>query len=119
MILGPLSYLWPGKEKSADFDRLELLQAFEDFEYPNDIGPGVYDIHSPNVPAAETMVQLIRRAARTLPVERLRVNPDCSLKTRRWPEIEAALQQMVKAAKILRQEYAGRTTRKVATEAAL
>jgi 5-methyltetrahydropteroyltriglutamate--homocysteine methyltransferase len=83
----------------------ELLQAFEQFKYPNDIGPGVYDIHSPNIPEVPTMVNLLRRAARELPVERLWVNPDCGLKTRRWPETEAALARMVTAAKILRSEY--------------
>lgn len=83
----------------------ELLQAFEAFKYPNDIGPGVYDIHSPNVPEVQTMVNLLRRAARELPVERLWVNPDCGLKTRRWPETEAALARMVEAANILRAEY--------------
>jgi 5-methyltetrahydropteroyltriglutamate--homocysteine methyltransferase len=83
----------------------ELLQAFEDFDYPNDIGPGVYDIHSPNVPATNQMVNLIKRAARKIPTERLWVNPDCGLKTRRWPETEAALIAMVEAAKVLRKEY--------------
>ena len=84
----------------------ELLQAFENFNYPNDIGPGVYDIHSPNVPEVEAMVNLLKRAAREIPVERLWVNPDCGLKTRRWPETEAALARMVEAAKILRDQYA-------------
>lgn len=83
----------------------ELLQAFESFNYPNDIGPGVYDIHSPNVPEVGAMVNLLKRAAREIPVERLWVNPDCGLKTRRWPETEAALTRMVQAAKILRAEY--------------
>lgn len=83
----------------------ELLQAFEQFNYPNDIGPGVYDIHSPNIPEVQTMVNLLKRAAREIPVERLWVNPDCGLKTRRWPETEAALARMVEAAKILRAEY--------------
>lgn len=82
----------------------ELLQAFEQFNYPNDIGPGVYDIHSPNIPEVQTMVNLLKRAAREIPVERLWVNPDCGLKTRRWPETEAALARMVEAAKILRAE---------------
>jgi len=59
----------------------ELLQAFEQFNYPNDIGPGVYDIHSPNIPEVQTMVNLLTRAAREIPVERLWVNPDCGLKT--------------------------------------
>jgi 5-methyltetrahydropteroyltriglutamate--homocysteine methyltransferase len=83
----------------------ELLQAFEQFNYPNDIGPGVYDIHSPNIPDVQVMVNLLTRAAREIPVERLWVNPDCGLKTRRWPETEAALARMVEAAKILRAEY--------------
>lgn len=83
----------------------ELLQAFEQFNYPNDIGPGVYDIHSPNIPEVQVMVNLLKRAAREIPVERLWVNPDCGLKTRRWPETEAALARMVEAAKILRAEY--------------
>ncbi|MCE3253611.1 MAG: 5-methyltetrahydropteroyltriglutamate--homocysteine S-methyltransferase, partial [Cellvibrio sp.] len=83
----------------------ELLQAFEQFHYPNDIGPGVYDIHSPNIPEVQTMVNLLKRAAREIPVERLWVNPDCGLKTRRWPETEAALARMVEAAKILRAEF--------------
>lgn len=88
----------------------ELLQAFENFNYPNDIGPGVYDIHSPNIPEVETMVNLLKRAAREIPVERLWVNPDCGLKTRRWPETEAALLRMVEAAKILRAEYSPKIT---------
>jgi len=82
---------------------MELLGAFEDFRYPNDIGPGVYDIHSPNVPSVDWMVELIRKAAARLPAERLWVNPDCGLKTRAWPETEAALVAMVDAAKVLRQ----------------
>lgn len=83
----------------------ELLQAFEQFNYPNDIGPGVYDIHSPNVPDTQSMVTLLKRAAREIPVERLWVNPDCGLKTRRWPETQAALVKMVAAAKELREEH--------------
>lgn len=88
----------------------ELLQAFEKFNYPNDIGPGVYDIHSPNVPDTNSMVNLLKRATREIPVERLWVNPDCGLKTRRWPETEAALVKMVEAAKILRKEYSSEKT---------
>ncbi|MFF7397045.1 5-methyltetrahydropteroyltriglutamate--homocysteine S-methyltransferase [Achromobacter sp. NPDC008082] len=82
---------------------MELLKAFEDFDYPNDIGPGVYDIHSPNVPDVDWMVGLMQRAAARLPKERLWVNPDCGLKTRAWPETEAALISMVQAARALRQ----------------
>jgi 5-methyltetrahydropteroyltriglutamate--homocysteine methyltransferase len=82
---------------------MELLKAFEDFDYPNDIGPGVYDIHSPNVPDVDWMVGLMQKAAARLPKERLWVNPDCGLKTRAWPETEAALIGMVQAARALRQ----------------
>ncbi|SHG76281.1 5-methyltetrahydropteroyltriglutamate--homocysteine S-methyltransferase [Pollutimonas bauzanensis] len=81
---------------------MELLGAFEDFRYPNDIGPGVYDIHSPNVPEVEWMVGLMQKAAKRLPSERLWVNPDCGLKTRGWAETEAALVRMVSAAQALR-----------------
>ncbi len=85
---------------------MELLDAFVDFEYPNEIGPGVYDIHSPNVPKVEAMVALLEKAARLIPAERLWVNPDCGLKTRGWPEVSAALENMVAAAQILRQRHA-------------
>ncbi|HUG57834.1 MAG TPA: 5-methyltetrahydropteroyltriglutamate--homocysteine S-methyltransferase [Candidimonas sp.] len=81
---------------------MELLGAFEDFHYPNDIGPGVYDIHSPNVPEVDWMVALMKKAASRLPRERLWVNPDCGLKTRGWAETEAALIKMVSAAQALR-----------------
>ncbi|MDQ2140111.1 5-methyltetrahydropteroyltriglutamate--homocysteine S-methyltransferase [Alcaligenaceae bacterium B3P038] len=81
---------------------MELLEAFEGFSYPNDIGPGVYDIHSPNVPEVDWMVSLMQKAAKRLPKERLWVNPDCGLKTRAWPETEAALISMVDAARALR-----------------
>ena len=82
--------------------RMELLQAFHDYEYPNDIGPGVYDIHSPRTPAVSEMITLLAKAARSIPAQRLWVNPDCGLKTRSWPEVEAALKNMVSAAKQLR-----------------
>ncbi|MDW8323221.1 MAG: 5-methyltetrahydropteroyltriglutamate--homocysteine S-methyltransferase [Burkholderiales bacterium] len=81
---------------------MELLEAFAQFHYPNEIGPGVYDIHSPNVPAVEDMERLLRQAAARIPPERLWVNPDCGLKTRAWPEVEAALANMVEAARRLR-----------------
>ncbi len=81
---------------------MELLDAFEEFEYPNEIGPGVYDIHSPNVPSIEWIQQLMTKAAQKIPKQRLWVNPDCGLKTRDWPEVEAALKNMVEAAKSLR-----------------
>ncbi len=85
---------------------MELLEAFERFDYPNDIGPGVYDIHSPRVPDSSDIVNLLRKAAQRIPVERLWVNPDCGLKTRAWPETEAALINMVSAARQLRAELA-------------
>jgi len=82
--------------------QMELLDAFRAFDYPNDIGPGVYDIHSPRVPDTAEMVQLLEKAAECIPAERLWVNPDCGLKTRAWPETEAALVNMVAAARQLR-----------------
>jgi 5-methyltetrahydropteroyltriglutamate--homocysteine methyltransferase len=85
---------------------MELLEAFERFAYPNEIGPGVYDIHSPRVPDRAEMIGLLRKAARRIPLERLWVNPDCGLKTRGWPETEAALVNMVAAARQMRAELA-------------
>lgn len=85
---------------------MTLLQAFERFAYPNEIGPGVYDIHSPRVPDTAEMATLLREAARRIPVQRLWINPDCGLKTRAWPETEAALVNMVAAARQLRAELA-------------
>ena len=82
---------------------MELLESFEVFEYPNEIGPGVYDIHSPNVPSVEWIEALLEKAAQRIPAERLWVNPDCGLKTRGWPETRAALANMVQAARNLRQ----------------
>lgn len=87
--------------------QMELLEAFRAFDYPNEIGPGVYDIHSPRVPTVEEMVALLGKAAERIPVERLWVNPDCGLKTRGWPETEAALVNMVAAARRLRERHAG------------
>ena len=83
---------------------MELLETFRSFAYPNEIGPGVYDIHSPNVPGIDWMVSLLRKAAEHIPAQRLWVNPDCGLKTRGWEETRAALANMVIAAKQLRQE---------------
>lgn len=85
---------------------MELLEAFKAFDYPNDIGPGVYDIHSPRVPGTEEMVRLMSKAVQRVPAERLWVNPDCGLKTRAWPETEAALVNMVAAARQLRSQLA-------------
>ena len=84
--------------------RMELLDAFARFDYPNQVGPGVYDIHSPRVPDRTEMVELLRRASEVLPAEKLWVNPDCGLKTRAWPETRAALEAMVDAAQMLRAE---------------
>ncbi|MBB3191461.1 5-methyltetrahydropteroyltriglutamate--homocysteine S-methyltransferase [Halomonas cerina] len=84
---------------------MELLDAFRDFAYPNEIGPGVYDIHSPNLPEVDWMVALMDKAAERIPVERLWVNPDCGLKTRGWAEVEPALANMVEAARQLRQRH--------------
>lgn len=83
---------------------MELLNAFDHFNYPNQIGPGVYDIHSPNIPAQEHIVQLMRLAAQRIPADRLWVNPDCGLKTRSWEEVIPALKNMVSAAKVLRND---------------
>ena len=82
---------------------MELLDAFDSFNYPNEIGPGVYDIHSPNVPSQQQIVDLMKKAARRIPAERLWVNPDCGLKTRQWTEVIPALTNMVQAARTLRQ----------------
>ena len=81
---------------------MELLDAFKHFRYPNEIGPGVYDIHSPNIPTQAYMVSLMKLAAERVPAERLWVNPDCGLKTRQWAEVTPALSNMVAAAKTLR-----------------
>ncbi|MBE0485836.1 5-methyltetrahydropteroyltriglutamate--homocysteine S-methyltransferase [Marinobacter sp.] len=81
---------------------MELLDAFRNFEYPNDIGPGVYDIHSPNIPDQDHIINLMKLAAERIPPERLWVNPDCGLKTRKWEEVTPALQTMVAAAQALR-----------------
>jgi 5-methyltetrahydropteroyltriglutamate--homocysteine methyltransferase len=85
---------------------MALLDAFGAFEYPNDIGPGVYDIHSPRVPQPSEMLRLLRRAAALIPPERLWVNPDCGLKTRSYAQVEPALRAMVEAARELRRELA-------------
>ncbi|WP_440120818.1 5-methyltetrahydropteroyltriglutamate--homocysteine S-methyltransferase [Tenacibaculum sp. Ill] len=79
--------------------QMELLNAFADFKYPNEIGPGVYDIHSPRVPSKEEMVELLHKAQKVIPASQLWVNPDCGLKTRHWDETEKALLAMVSSAK--------------------
>ncbi|GFO65006.1 5-methyltetrahydropteroyltriglutamate--homocysteine S-methyltransferase [Geomonas paludis] len=88
--------------------RMEPLEHFRQHGYPNDVGPGIYDIHSPRVPTVEEMTTLLQLAAEVLPVERLWVNPDCGLKTRGWPEIEASLANMVQAAGKVRSSCSGR-----------
>jgi len=85
---------------------MELLDGFGAFEYPNEIGPGVYDIHSPRVPSVEAMERLLERACQVIPAQRLWVNPDCGLKTRGWAETEEALSNMVQAARTLRTKLA-------------
>jgi 5-methyltetrahydropteroyltriglutamate--homocysteine methyltransferase len=82
--------------------QMELLQAFATNRYPNDIGPGVYDIHSPRIPGEAEMVSLLTRALDAIPADRLWVNPDCGLKTRRWEEVRPSLANMVAAAKNIR-----------------
>ncbi|WP_128548413.1 5-methyltetrahydropteroyltriglutamate--homocysteine S-methyltransferase [Larkinella soli] len=85
--------------------QMELLDVFAEFRYPNEIGPGVYDIHSQRIPSTEEITALLHRAASVLPVRNLWVNPDCGLKTRRWPETEEALRNMVRAARIAREQF--------------
>jgi 5-methyltetrahydropteroyltriglutamate--homocysteine methyltransferase len=88
----------------ASRSKMELLKAFKDFRYPNDIGPGVYDIHSPRIPSKEEIKSLIRKAIEVIPLENLWVNPDCGLKTRNWKEVIPSLENMVAAAQELREE---------------
>jgi len=92
---------------------MELLEAFKSFSYPNDIGPGVYDIHSPRIPSAKEMEDLLNKALQYIPIERLWVNPDCGLKTRGWKEVKIALTNMVQAAKALRQSCKGKSKHEV------
>jgi 5-methyltetrahydropteroyltriglutamate--homocysteine methyltransferase len=82
--------------------QMELLEAFIEYKYPNEIGPGVYDIHSPRVPSTQEMVDLLDKAKKNLDERQIWVNPDCGLKTRAWPETKAALKGMVDAAKQMR-----------------
>ncbi|HBS12932.1 MAG TPA: 5-methyltetrahydropteroyltriglutamate--homocysteine S-methyltransferase [Flavobacteriaceae bacterium] len=88
--------------------QMELLNAFVDFKYPNEIGPGVYDIHSPRVPTLQEIEILLEKASELIPVENIWVNPDCGLKTRDWPETKLAIGNLVKSAKKMREkEYKG------------
>jgi 5-methyltetrahydropteroyltriglutamate--homocysteine methyltransferase len=86
--------------------QMELLEAFEAYRYPNEIGPGVYDIHSPRVPGADEMRGLLHAATKYLSPDQIWVNPDCGLKTRRWEEVRPALTNMVHAAQAIREELA-------------
>jgi 5-methyltetrahydropteroyltriglutamate--homocysteine methyltransferase len=88
----------------ASRSKMELFEAFESFEYPNDIGPGVYDIHSPNIPSLEDIKDLINRALEVIPSEQLWVNPDCGLKTRTWEEVIPSLKNMSAAAQEIRSQ---------------
>lgn len=81
---------------------MELLDAFAHFKYPNEIGPGVYDIHSPRVPSSTEIVKLLEKESAVIPVDQLRMNPDCGLKTRHWEETKKALTEMVAAAQEMR-----------------
>jgi 5-methyltetrahydropteroyltriglutamate--homocysteine methyltransferase len=86
---------------------MELLDAFDQFQYPNEIGPGVYDIHSPNIPSVESIIALMQKAAQRIPAQRLWVNPDCGLKTRTWDEVKPALRNMIAASRYLSGNVAG------------
>lgn len=99
--------------------KMELLEAFVAFRYPNEIGPGVYDIHSPRVPTVTEMVALMEKACAVLPTDNLWVNPDCGLKTRGWSEVKTSLANMVTAARTLREsrEHHSQTTAQTRSDA--
>jgi 5-methyltetrahydropteroyltriglutamate--homocysteine methyltransferase len=82
--------------------KMEVLESFRSFQYPNELGPGVYDIHSPRIPTVEEIEALVEKAGSVIPLSRLWINPDCGLKTRGWDETQVALTNMVEAAKRLR-----------------
>lgn len=86
----------------ASRSHMEILDIFKTFKYPNQIGPGVYDIHSPRVPETSEILELLGKALEHLDAKQLWVNPDCGLKTRRWNEVKPAIANMVEAARILR-----------------
>ncbi len=86
--------------------QMELIEAFADYKYPNEIGPGVYDIHAPRIPETGEMTNLLKLARGHLPADQLWVNPDCGLKTRKWDEVKPALVNMVEAAKAARTTFA-------------
>ncbi len=84
---------------------MSLLDVFDEFHYPNQIGPGVYDIHSPNIPTVASIVELMQKAEQRIPAERLWINPDCGLKTRNWQEVLPALENMLKARELLVRDF--------------
>ncbi|CAA3704842.1 5-methyltetrahydropteroyltriglutamate--homocysteine S-methyltransferase [Candidatus Portiera aleyrodidarum] len=84
---------------------MTLLNAFKIFEYPNEIGPGIYDIHTTNIPSIKYMISLIQKAAKSIPIDRIWINPDCGLKTRKWNDVDSSLKNMVKAAYKLRNYF--------------
>ena len=84
--------------------QMELLDVFVDFKYPNEIGPGVYDIHSPRVPSRAEIIKLLEKASTVLKPEQIWVNPDCGLKTRGWEETKASLIEMIESAKVMREK---------------
>jgi len=86
----------------------ELVRAFEQYHYPNEIGPGVYDIHSPRVPAVAEIVTALGALGKVLDQRQIWVNPDCGLKTRGWEETVPALRNMVEAARQLREAGRGK-----------
>ncbi|WP_113738538.1 5-methyltetrahydropteroyltriglutamate--homocysteine S-methyltransferase [Blattabacterium clevelandi] len=84
--------------------RMELLKAFSKFSYPNEIGPGVYDIHSPRIPTVEEIFDLIQKASNRIPIRNIWINPDCGLKTRKWDEVIKSLKNMTESARIARKK---------------
>jgi 5-methyltetrahydropteroyltriglutamate--homocysteine methyltransferase len=86
----------------ASRSQMKLLDAFVNYKYPNDIGPGIYDIHSPRIPTTNEVINLLKKAAKVIPINQLWINPDCGLKTRDWKETRSALINMVKAAENFR-----------------
>ncbi len=82
----------------ASRSQLELLNTFVTYHYPNEIGPGIYDIHSPRIPSREECEEILSRVLEVLPIEQIWVNPDCGLKTRQWEEVKPALANLIAAA---------------------
>ncbi|WP_341655664.1 5-methyltetrahydropteroyltriglutamate--homocysteine S-methyltransferase [Blattabacterium cuenoti] len=85
--------------------KMELLEAFSVFSYPNEIGPGVYDIHSPRIPTVKEILDLIEKASKKISIKNIWINPDCGLKTRKWKEVLMSLHNMTIAAKMARSKY--------------